>query len=58
MIKKSVTPMKEKEAAPDDLEDQFHTFIPISANLVTYKEGTHFPFMECLFNLTRMNKEK
>ena len=25
-----------------DLEEAFHTFIPISANLVTYKEGIHY----------------
>jgi hypothetical protein len=59
LINHSVTQVKDvDQIITDDLEEQFHTFIPISASLVTYKEGIHFPLMQSLLNLTKQNKER
>ena len=59
LINSSVTQVKDVDKIiTDDLEEQFNTFVPISANLVTYKEGIHLPLMESLLKMTRQNKER
>ncbi len=51
----------------NDLEEPFHTWVPVSANFVNYKEGIHFPrvnkimkaieeFENVIFFLFHLNK--
>lgn len=54
LIQLSVNQVKDvNKKVQSDLEEQFHTFIPISANLITYKEGIHFPLQASIMDMTR-----
>lgn len=40
----------------NDLEEHFQTWIPLTNNIVKYKEGIHFPLINKLFRIIRENE--
>lgn len=41
----------------NDLEEHFQVWIPISSNIVKYKEGIHFPIVSELLKIVRENED-
>ena len=41
----------------NDLEEHFQIWIPISSNIVKYKEGIHFPIVSELLKIVRENED-
>jgi len=37
----------------NDLEEPFHTFVPLSANFVNHKEGIHFLLIDKLIEINK-----
>merc|ERR1712150_78885 len=40
----------------NDLEEHFQTWIPLTNNIVKYKEGIHFPLINQLFKIIKENE--
>lgn len=41
----------------NDLEEHFQVWVPMSSNIVKYKEGIHFPAIKQLLSLVRENED-
>lgn len=40
----------------NDLEEPFQSWVPITGNLINFKEGIHFPTSKCLVDMVKENE--
>ena len=58
MLQENVSAIKRVDKRiENDLEEHFQVWIPMSSNIVKYKEGIHFPVISELLKLVKDNED-